>query len=79
MNRDDWVFVGMRLLGLYELVEATVALPTVIAGSWNVPGANLLGPVLSWGLSAVLGAGLFVGAPYVAAWLRRKDPAVEPG
>ena len=39
MNRDDWVFVGMRLLGLYELLDAVIDFPIVVAGLWNVPGA----------------------------------------
>lgn len=31
MNKDDWVWVGIRLFGIYLLVLAIIAVPDVVA------------------------------------------------
>ena len=81
MNRNDWVLVGMRLYGLYLLVEGVLSLPGVFAGAamptelrWHNVGVML---VIRVGLAGLIGAGLFLGAPSILRWLDRKDARAE--
>jgi len=78
MNRDDWVFVGVRLVGLYLLVAAILDLPAVLLAT-RVPVGDepvLAGPMLTMGLSAMMGVTLMMGAPVLVAWLAKKDATV---
>lgn len=68
MNRNDWVFVGVRLLGVFFLAEGIVTLPVLVLvgphpGSSDVP--IILGPMLR----VALGASLAVGTARICRWL----------
>ena len=83
MNRNDWLLVGMRLFGLYLLVEGVLSLPAVFT-----PAATAMLAGFPWafsslilamraGLTLLLGAVLFIGAPSIQRWLVRKDERAE--
>ena len=80
MNRSDWVFVGVRLYGLYLLISAALMLP-VILDAMRMSAAEEFGaPVSAWmsGSVSILaralaGAGLCLGAPGIERWLAAKD------
>ena len=74
MNRNDWVFVGMRLMGLYFLVSSVQSL------AFQLPLTNahdrnlwLFLPVV---LQSLLGVVLFLGTPGIGRWLEDKDARV---
>ena len=78
MNRNDWVFAGTRLGGLFLLCRSTLGLPGVLehysmTHSQGVfvrfSASGLADVVLGWGLGVVL----FLGAPHIGRWLERKD------
>jgi hypothetical protein len=48
MNRQDWVFVGIRLLGVFLLVQGVVALPMLVDCNPNVKAdtPRILDPIL---------------------------------
>jgi len=68
---------GMRLYGLYLLVDGVLSLPAALAPA--AMSAELHGTPLAWilavrmGLSLLLGAVLFLGAPSILRWLAGKD------
>lgn len=80
MNRSDWVFVGVRLTGLFLLVQAALTLTGLLqlldfhAEVEFVESSSLwmstLGSLL---VHALLGAGLFLSAPNIERWLAAKD------
>ena len=84
MDRNDWVFVGVRLIGLALLFSAvqsalTVALLPMTAGSsglqsfpehFRFVASGHVPTILGHGL---LGALCFLGTPMIDRWLRRKD------
>ena len=68
MNRNDWVFVGVRLLGVFLLAEGIVTLPMLsLAGPH--PGSSDLPIVLGPILRVALGASLAVGTARICRWL----------
>jgi hypothetical protein len=80
MNRSDWVFVGVRMYGLFLLVSAGLSLPTLLEASRVNAYQEFSAPVALWmsGLVSVvahvlMGAALFLGAPTIERWLARKD------
>lgn len=79
MNRNDWVFVGIRLLGLWILVQAVLSTPTALMvaqaelqsrSGISRNGASLL---LSSGLTMLVGVILLLGASRLSTWLIAKD------
>lgn len=58
MTRQDWVFVGVRLLGVYLLAEGLVALPT----SLLLSAQTELPLLLQLFVRIAVGLGLFVFA-----------------
>ena len=68
MNRNDWVFVGVRLLGVFLLSEGIVTLPMLIVAGPH-PGSSdapiILGPILR----VVVGASLAFGTVRICRWL----------
>jgi hypothetical protein len=77
MNRNDLVFVGIRLLGLFLLVAATLGFVglalSLSRGGARESGAESLFMIGSMGF---LGLMLLLGAPGIANWLQRKDDAL---
>lgn len=82
MNRSDWVFVGVRLIGLILLCRSTLQLPdslehyreTHLEGVFvRVSRSGLAESILGW----TLGIALFLGAPAIDRWLARKDARLE--
>jgi len=41
MNRNDWMFVGIRLFGLYLIVSAILDVPTVLLATTIPDGTGL--------------------------------------
>lgn len=84
MNRNDWVFAGTRLCGLFLLCRSTLALPGVLefyrqthqeGVLYEVSASGVAEVLLGW----VLGVGLFLGAPIITRWLEKKDSRLGPG
>jgi hypothetical protein len=75
MNRDDWVVVGMRLYGLYLVVNAILGVMDLAQGLSLGP-TNMGWQVVKVGLRGLIGLILFLGAPGVMNWLKRKDDVV---
>ena len=73
MNRNDWVFVGTRLYGLYLIVNGLLPIPVLIAATWDTPIGPRMGTLFSLATSLAMGIGLFLGAPYLQCWLEEKD------
>lgn len=77
MKRDDWIFVGVRLFGLY-LVGAVLL---NLSSSWYMASAprdtGWPKAALIVGLPLVLGLALFFGAPAIVRWLASADACVE--
>ena len=68
MNRNDWVFVGVRLLGVFLLAEGLVALPMILAAGPRAGAAEaplVLGPLLH----IAVGVALAVGTARICRWL----------
>ena len=74
MNRNDWVFVGTRLLGLYLIVQAVMSIPGVLMFLSSELGPHAGVPPLTCGLQWLMGTLLFLGAPHLTRWLERRDP-----
>lgn len=70
MNRQDWVFVGVRLLGVYLLAEGLVALPLGLGISARTDFPLLLQPF--WRLG--VGLALFVFAGRLSASGEHSSP-----
>lgn len=77
MKRDDWVFVGMRLLGLYFMAVALAGLPTVLvfASEPEYGGKLMSSTVMQLGVQLLIGFVLCMGAPGILSWLKHKDSA----
>lgn len=80
MNRSDWVFVGVRLYGLFLLVSAALKMPMLLEAMRMSAAEEFGAPVSAWmsGSLALVahvlaGAGLFLGAPGIERWLAAKD------
>ena len=73
MNRNDIVFVGVRLLGLYFLIQSAIGLlGTLIVMSMSEAtglGWSLLSPIAG----VAIGGAMFLHAPRVEAWLAERD------
>lgn len=68
MDRNDWVFVGVRLLGVFLLTEGIVTLPMLGLAGPHPSSADapiILGPILR----VALGASLAVGTARICRWL----------
>ncbi|HUR28415.1 MAG TPA: hypothetical protein VM509_09525 [Planctomycetota bacterium] len=78
MTRNDWVFVGIRLYGMFLTVSSLQASLSLLNMSrrQTVPGA--FWEVANVGVPLVLGIVLLVRAPAVTNWLQRKDRAHGP-
>lgn len=78
MDRNDWVFVGLRLAGLFLLGWSTLELPGMLEyysithreGTFVRVSRSGMADVI---LGSVLGVVLFLGAPGIERWLERKD------
>lgn len=78
MRRDDWVFVGTRLGGLFLLCRGFLALPDVLEWHWKTHAQGALYALSAGGVAEVtlgwaLGMSLYLGAPALQRWLARKD------
>ena len=72
MNRNDWVFVGIRLYGMYLLVDALIIGLDAMRASSRTSGwlvAKLI-------VMLVVGGALFFGTRLINAWLEHKDDAL---
>ena len=69
MNRQDWVFVGTRLLGVFFFARGVVALPSILDLNPNVKAeaAPFLEPILTILVGSVLAA----YANRICAWRDR--------
>lgn len=83
MDRNDWVFVGTRLGGLFLVCRSTLRIPAVLEFHrqthhegllYGLSAGGLAEAVLGW----ILGVLLFFGAPAVARWLAGKDAGLAP-
>ncbi len=73
MNRHDWVFVGVRLLGVFLLTEGIVTLPMLFLSGPHPDRSDapiILGPILR----IALGASLAVGTNRICSWLGEHGP-----
>jgi hypothetical protein len=84
MKRNDWVFVGMRLVGLWYLVRGLIALPIALVGAtafvlarggWLESGASFTVSMDAL-LGSLAGVALFFGAPAIERWLAVKDARI---
>jgi hypothetical protein len=78
VDRNDWVFVGLRLAGLFLLCRSALALPGVLETYTETHRTEVLYVLSASGiaevlLGLVLGIVLFLGAPGIGRWLERKD------
>ena len=74
MNRNDLVFVGIRLLGLYLLIQSAVGLLGTLRIVMSMPEAAGLGWILLSSIAGVaIGGAMFLHAPRVEAWLAERD------
>ena len=85
MNRDDWVFVGMRLIGLWLAVQSLVGVAAILTVQRQLDGSLrenrfwfLGSSAVSLLISFLVGAGLFLGASYLDDWIRKKDARRVP-
>lgn len=46
MNRQDWEFVGVRLLGVYFMVVGVASLPGMLAPGFSTHWSLVLPPIL---------------------------------
>jgi len=80
VNRHDWVFVGIRLLGVFLIVIATLGFIAAALNLFVVPGEGAsregAGQLVGVGLTAWIGTVLCLGAPGIVSWLRKRDDAV---
>ena len=65
MNRNDLVFVGVRLLGLYFLVQGGASLPALLDPDFGPPWSVRLPTILSVAAGAVMA----IGTTRVVGWL----------
>ena len=76
MNRNDWVFVGMRLFGLFLVVQSILGMPDVLMAS-RLGWAGVGTPLLSAALSMLTGVVLLLGAPWILGWFEEKDARLK--
>ena len=82
MQRDAWVFVGVRLLGLYYIASAFTGLPALFSFDLAPQRARSLvaSAVLHLVVQFLVGVVLCMGAPAILRWLQSKDSRlVGPG
>ncbi len=73
MDKNDWVFVGVRLLGMFLLAEGLVTLPLIIAAGPRAGAAEaqlIMGPLLHIAVGVVLA----VGTARICRWLGGHGP-----
>ena len=77
MTRDDWLSVGMRLMGLFWLVQGLLSLSYMYWLSLMMGRDGLSGFThdswLNAGISILIGVGLFFYTPKVVEWLARRE------
>lgn len=79
MNRNDWVFVGIRLFGLFLVVCAILGLVGLsLSFSSTDTMASSAGELIMIAAIALMGLMLLLGAPGIVSWLQRKDDALAP-
>lgn len=67
MNRHDWVFVGIRLLGVFFLAHGLVAFPVILLASNRSDAPLILDPLLRIAIGFVLA----VFTDRICEWLNR--------
>jgi hypothetical protein len=72
MNRNDWVFVGIRLYGMYLLVDAVLSSIDAMRASGHSSGWQVARLIVMFILALVL----FIGTSLLVSWLQRKDDAL---
>lgn len=74
MNRHDWTFVGIRLLGVWLLAQGLLGLPALLACDprHKEDAPRILDPLFRM----AVGAFLAVGTARIARWLG--DRSAEP-
>lgn len=72
MNRQDWVFVGVRLLGVFLLAQGVVAFPTILNLNPNVKAQTA--PFLEPILRILVGLLLAAFADRISTWRDRGLP-----
>lgn len=67
MNRHDWVFVGIRLLGVLFVAQGIAGLPDLLDCSIRLKSdaARILEPLIR----IAVGAALAVGTARICGWL----------
>ncbi len=73
MKRDDWVFVGIRLIGLYVVAAVLLNLSGLWYMSSSPEGMRWTNAAVLVGLPLGTGLVLFLGAPAIVRWLAFKD------
>lgn len=81
MTKDDLLQVGVRLLGLFYLVRGITDLTSIYWMSRLMEREGLAGFAPDSTVSALLGtgigAGLFLWAPRLTAWVARRDAGAD--
>lgn len=79
MHRNDWVFVGVRLYGLYLVVRCVLGIPVIFTAMAVADGRSIGAILLTVGFEGLMGVFLLLGAPGLSRWLEEKDaPARLP-
>lgn len=71
MNRHDWVFVGIRLIGVLFLAQGIVGLPDLLDCSIRLKSdtARILDPLTR----IAVGASLAFGTARICSWLGNRE------
>lgn len=71
MNRNDWVFVGVRLIGVFLVASALADLPSYLESVFAGRGTGwrlFTVPVQVW-----VGCELLLRGPRICSWLEKRD------
>jgi len=77
MNRDDWLCIGIRLMGLFWLIEGLSGVPGVLE-MYRLMSSVDMGsmPSFTWAapvIELLAGVALLRFSPSIARWIRRSD------
>lgn len=72
MTRDDWVFVGIRLMGAWLVVQSLLTFSLLLPAS-EFPADGVARMWIQAVGTFLIGIALFLGACYLDTWIRKKD------